>query len=44
MNGDHPNYNIIEIGENIEKNPGDLNRLAVTQTLVKGHHVPFFVT
>ena len=32
---DHPNYSIIEIGQNTEKSPGDLKRLAVTQTLVK---------
>ena len=30
--GDHPNYNIIENGQNTEKSPGDLRRLAVTQT------------
>ena len=28
--GDHPNYCIIEIGQNTEKSPGDLRRLAVT--------------
>ena len=28
--GDHPNDNIIENGQNIEKSPGDLRRLAVT--------------
>ena len=33
-NGDHPNYCVIEIGQNTEKNPGDLRRLAVTQTSV----------
>ena len=27
----------IEIGQNTEKSPGDLRRLAVTQTLVKDH-------
>ena len=32
---DHPNYNIIENGQNNEKSPGDLRRLAVTQTPVK---------
>ena len=26
---DHPNYSIIKIGQNTEKNPGDLRRLAV---------------
>ena len=33
--GDHPNYYIIENGQNTEKSPGDLSSLAVTQTLVK---------
>ena len=33
--GDHPNYYIIENGQNTEKSPGDLMRLAVTQTPVK---------
>ena len=33
--GDHPNYNIIENGQNTEKSHGDLRRLAVTQTSVK---------
>ena len=37
--GDHPNYNIIEIGQNTEKSPGDLKRLAVTQTPVKYHQL-----
>ena len=31
--GDHPNYSIIENSQNTEKSPGDLRRLAVTQTL-----------
>ena len=35
--GDHPNYCIIENGQNTEKSPGDLRRLAVTQTLVEDH-------
>ena len=30
--GDHLNDSIIENGQNSEKNPGDLRRLAVTQT------------
>ena len=29
MSGDHSNYNIIENGQNTEKSPGDLRRLAV---------------
>ena len=32
---DHPNYCIIEIGQNTEKSPGDLWRLVVTQTPVR---------
>ena len=35
--GDHPNYYIIENGQNTEKSPGDLRRLAVSQTSVKNH-------
>ena len=33
--GDHPNYNIIENGQNAEKSPGVLRRLVVTQTPMK---------
>ena len=33
--GDHPNDSIIENGQNTEKNPRDLRRLALTQTPVK---------
>ena len=33
--GDHPKYSIIGIGQNTEKSPGDLRRIAVTQTPVK---------
>ena len=29
--GDYPNNCIIEVGQNTEKSPGDLRRLAVTQ-------------
>ena len=36
--GDDPNYSIIEIGQNTEKNPGDLRRL-VPQTPVKNHQL-----
>ena len=32
--GDHPDYSIINIGQNTEKSPGDL-RLAVTETPAK---------
>ena len=38
-NGDHPNYCIIEIGQNIEKSPGDLRRHAVNKTPVKDHQL-----
>ena len=37
--GNHQNYSIIENGQNTEKSPGDLRRLAVTQTLVKDHQL-----
>ena len=33
--GDHLNYCIVEISQNTEKIPGDLRRLAVTQTSVR---------
>ena len=35
--GDHPNYSFVEISKNTEKSPGDLRRIAVTQTSVKNH-------
>ncbi len=35
--GDHPNYGIIDIGQNTEKSPGDLRKLVVTQTTGKDH-------
>ena len=41
MSGDHPNY-IIEIGHNTKKSPGDLRRLAVTQTPVENNQVMLF--
>ena len=34
-NRNHPNYSIADISLNTEKSPGDMWRLAVTQTLVK---------
>ena len=37
--GDPPNYYIIEIGQNTEKSPGDLRRLAATQTSVTDHQL-----
>ena len=36
---DYPNYYIIENSQNTEKSPGDLRRLAVTQTPVKYHQL-----
>ncbi len=32
---DHPNYWIVEIGQNTKKSFGDLRRLSVTQSPVK---------
>ena len=37
--GDHPNDSIIKNGQNTEKSPEDLRRLAVTQTSVKNHQL-----
>ena len=37
--GDHQNLGIIENDQNTEKSPGDLKRLAVTQTPVKTHQL-----
>ena len=37
--GDHPNNSIIENSQNTEKSPGDLRRLAITQSLVKYHQL-----
>ena len=37
MTQDHPDYNIMEIGQNTEKSPVDLTKLAVTPTPVKEH-------
>ena len=39
MSGDHPNYSIVENGQNTEKSPGESRRLAVTQTPVKDHQI-----
>ena len=36
---DFPNDSIIENGQNTEKSPGDLRRVAVTQTPVKNHQL-----
>ena len=35
----YPEYRIIKIGQNTEKSPGDLRRLAVTQTRVRNHQL-----
>ena len=37
--GDHPNNYIIGNGQNTEKSPGNLRRLTVIQTPVKGHQL-----
>ena len=37
--GDYPNDTIIKIGLNTKKSPGDLRRLAVTQTPVENHRL-----
>ena len=39
LGNNYPNYNIVEIGQNTEKSPGDLRRLAVTHTPVKNHQI-----
>ena len=39
MSGDHPNDSITEDGRNTVKSPGDLRRIAVTQTPVKNHQL-----
>ena len=39
MSGDHLNYSIVEVGQNTEKSPGVLRRLAVSQTLVKDYQL-----
>ena len=39
MSGDHPNNSLVKIGQNTEKSPGDLRRLAVTQTPVESHQL-----
>ena len=35
--GDHANNSSVKPGQNNNKSPGDLRRLAVTQTPVKNH-------
>ena len=41
--GDHPNYCIIENGQNTENSPGDLRKLAVTQTPMKDHQLKLII-
>ena len=36
---DYPNYSIIENSQNTGKSPGDLRRLAATQTPVKDYQL-----
>ena len=38
-NREHPDYSIVEIGQDIEKSPGDLRTFAVTQTPMKDHQL-----
>ena len=37
--GDHLNYTIVEISQNTKESPGDLRRLAVTQTPVENNQL-----
>ena len=39
MDVDCTNYSIFEIGNNTEKSPGDLRRLAATQTPLENHQL-----
>ena len=34
-NQNHQNYNVVEVGQNTGKSPGDLKRISVIQTPVK---------
>ena len=40
--GDHPNDNVVENGQNTEKTPGDVRRLAVTETPKKDHQLNWY--
>ena len=40
--GDHPNFSIVDIGQNIRKSPGDLMRFIVNQTPVENADVKNF--
>ncbi len=35
VSGDHAYYSVIKIGQDTEKSPGDLRKLAINQTPVK---------
>ena len=37
--GDHPNYSIVHIGQNTKKGPGNLRKLAITQTPMENHQL-----
>ena len=39
MGRDYPNDSITENGQKTEKSPGDLRKLAVTQTPVRNHQL-----
>ena len=39
LSWDYPDFSIIKIDQNAEKNPKDLKRLTVTQTPVKDHQL-----
>ena len=39
MSGDHSNYSIVKIGQNILKSPGDLRIHGVTQNPVENHQL-----
>ena len=36
-NRNHPDYSIVEIGQNTRMSPGDLRKIAATQTPMKDH-------
>ena len=37
--GDYPDFSIIKMGQNTERSPRDLRRLALTQIQVKDHQL-----
>ena len=39
MSGEHPNYRIVEIGQNTEESPGDPRRLSIIQMPVRNHRL-----